>query len=380
MKTNKTHTPLLAFAALSAFCSASVAQSSVTIYGTLDASVRHLSNAASPTSPGTPAGAKWSVEGASASNGNRLGFMGVEDLGGGLNAHFTLEAGLNADTGAMADASSFFNRTSLVGLGGSWGALDLGRQYSVGFKTAVSYDPLWGKYASMNSAIGLQPGSLGAGCLPMQGGACARFSNDIQYTGSFGPVTLRAEYAPGEQAGGGGNGSATAVGVGYNDGTLAGAAAYTQQKTMLVAPAATLPGYPGTPSGARKNAYTVGGSYTKGALRVTLGYNKDATATNGADTVLRTAWGGLNYQVTPLLWLTAAYYQSKLSSVVSATRPDGQEKARTYLLEARYFLSKRTSIYTEFDNTQWGRGISFVPTATPNIIQTGISAGITHTF
>jgi predicted porin len=57
-------------------------------------------------------------------NASRLGFRGVEDLGGGLRASFGLEMGLSADAGTLTEPSF---RNSYVALGGGWGTVALGR-------------------------------------------------------------------------------------------------------------------------------------------------------------------------------------------------------------------------------------------------------------
>ncbi len=57
-------------------------------------------------------------------NASRLGFRGVEDLGGGLQASFGLEMGLNADAGTVTDPAF---RNSYVALRGGWGTVALGR-------------------------------------------------------------------------------------------------------------------------------------------------------------------------------------------------------------------------------------------------------------
>ncbi|WP_230681514.1 porin [Paracidovorax cattleyae] len=66
------------------------AQSSLTVFGAIDATVQHASQGGA------------SVNRLNGSGGNqisRLGFRGVEDLGGGLSAGFVLDMGLNIDTG-----------------------------------------------------------------------------------------------------------------------------------------------------------------------------------------------------------------------------------------------------------------------------------------
>src|SRR5471032_452500 len=81
---------LLALAVLTAFTGAAFAQSSVTIYGKVDLGLVLDSG-----------GAGKSVRISSGvTGGSRLGFKGVEDLGGGLKAAFQLETGFCADSAA----------------------------------------------------------------------------------------------------------------------------------------------------------------------------------------------------------------------------------------------------------------------------------------
>ncbi|MFX5777034.1 porin, partial [Acinetobacter baumannii] len=71
---------------------------------------------------GTSNGSRFGVESGSLSS-SRIGFKGVEDLGGGLKALFVLENGFNADTGGMGDSTRLFDRKSVVGLQGSFGTV-----------------------------------------------------------------------------------------------------------------------------------------------------------------------------------------------------------------------------------------------------------------
>lgn len=108
---------VLAVAALAAGSAA--AQSSVTIFGVVDASARGVKNGSAGSQKQLAAG------GLSTS---RLGFRGTEDLGGGLSAAFHLEAGISPDTGTT-DAK-FFGRRSTVSLVGRFGEIRLGRDYN----------------------------------------------------------------------------------------------------------------------------------------------------------------------------------------------------------------------------------------------------------
>lgn len=105
---------LLALAAIAA-SSAVFAQSSVTLYGVVDASVESVK--------GTDTVTRVSSDNLASS---RLGFKGTEDLGGGLKANFVLEAALAVDTGATKDR--FFDRAAWVGVSGGFGELRFGRQ------------------------------------------------------------------------------------------------------------------------------------------------------------------------------------------------------------------------------------------------------------
>ncbi|MGI9153769.1 MAG: porin, partial [Rubrivivax sp.] len=87
---------MLALAALTAFAGAASAQSSVTIWGIVDATYAIGNGSLSDKTQLTNSGY----------NSSRLGFRGVEDMGGGAKAGFWLEAGLNNDDGRGAGTST----------------------------------------------------------------------------------------------------------------------------------------------------------------------------------------------------------------------------------------------------------------------------------
>ena len=92
---------LIALAALGSIASVAQAQSSVTMFGVVDLNVRYVKNDETTYSLGQDGMAS-----------SRLGFRGVEDLGGGLKASFWLEAALGPDTGR--GSASFGNGTTTV--------------------------------------------------------------------------------------------------------------------------------------------------------------------------------------------------------------------------------------------------------------------------
>ena len=125
---------LIALAVLAA-SGAAMAQSSVTLFGIVDTNVSYLdgvSNAA-----GTNTDSKYGI-GTSGNATSRLGFRGVEDLGGGLKAGFWLEGEIFGDDG---NASGFnFKRRSTVSLMGGFGEVRLGRDLTPGYSKFISYD------------------------------------------------------------------------------------------------------------------------------------------------------------------------------------------------------------------------------------------------
>jgi predicted porin len=153
----------VALAALATLTSAGIAsaQSSVTLFGVVDAAVSSYSNKAE-----TPLGNSLTTSQTaltnSGYNSSRLGFRGTEDLGGGLAASFWLEAGLNNDDGSGASSALLqsydpvtqqfvykkqstgglsFNRRSTVSLSGAFGEVRLGRDYTPTYWNDTVFDP-----------------------------------------------------------------------------------------------------------------------------------------------------------------------------------------------------------------------------------------------
>jgi len=153
---------LLALAALTAFAGAASAQSSVTLFGVIDVSARYVEY-------GNYDQGQLATDGNASS---RLGFRGVEDLGGGLKAGFWLEGSLAADTGTQPltsidggtnNAAGIFQRRATVSLMGGWGEVRLGRDYTPTFWNWTVFDPFGtvGVGQSTNLALevaGLFPG------------------------------------------------------------------------------------------------------------------------------------------------------------------------------------------------------------------------------
>lgn len=111
---------LLTFAVLASVSTVASAQSSVTLFGVVDAAVRQVKNGSAGSVSQVASGSNQT---------SRWGLRGVEDLGGGLKAGFHLESQINVDTGT-ADPAKFFGRRSTLSLSGGFGEVRLGRDYT----------------------------------------------------------------------------------------------------------------------------------------------------------------------------------------------------------------------------------------------------------
>lgn len=124
----------------------------ISLYGNLD-----LGLVASNS--GAPGAANRTSISSGTYSGSYWGIQGMEDLGSGMKAHFGLEAGFDADTGAMktysgnpgsasptatggASVNGLFNKRSFVGVSGNFGSISLGRDYTPLYWVSVATDPL----------------------------------------------------------------------------------------------------------------------------------------------------------------------------------------------------------------------------------------------
>ena len=134
---------LIALAALGAFAGSAMAQSSVTLYGIIDLGIVKQNRADSATAPalGGVGVTNKEVNVAQATR-SRLGFRGVEDLGGGYQAKFGLEHRLLPDTGATntSGGNQFWDKAA-VSLVTPMGEIGAGRDYMPAFYLQYLQDP-----------------------------------------------------------------------------------------------------------------------------------------------------------------------------------------------------------------------------------------------
>lgn len=329
------------------------AQSSVTLYGSLDGGLRNVVN-------GTKAGGAALTM---ASNGvyrsNRWGFLGTEDLGGGYYVRFNLEAGYVLSTGANSSTTNqIFQRNSTVGIGGPFGRVDVGHQFTLQHRLIKDFEPFDLDYLPITEAAAIS------------GGTSGRDDNAIYYHGDFGPWTARADYAPGGVPGSLNSGSMFAGGFNYRTKSFNFGAGYTRRSNPV----------PSTSSAYFGNdQYTAGGGVAFGPVEVMGGYSLDMQAVPSSmkgRTRNQYMWGGVRYQATSYFNVTGAYYDNKNTTNGVGGRKD------VAIVGVTYALSKRTLLYADIDYTHF-TGV-YVTNATLNPSthekQTGFSFGMNHWF
>lgn len=317
LRDNNMKKQLLVLAALAAG-SGGVYADNVTVYGIVDAGVNYYSRAVNAN--GTKGNLLRLDTGVA--QGNRLGFKGSEDLGGGLSAFFTLENGFNLDNGTQGQGA-LFGRQSFVGLQhANWGTVSAGRQYDfladfVGYSSgqSVAGGLAWGLHAdSANAPVAYGPLN---NRLPGE-----RVNNSIKYVSpSFNGVNFGALYGFGEVAGKTSAGRTISAKLGYTGGGFSTALGYTEVKSADGSSAVRVVG--------------LGANYKLGQ------WTPFGVVTQIKDTAtskkLTTYDVGVNYAVSPALVLSGGYQYQK--------RNQGVDKAQQLVVSADYFLSKRTDVY-----------------------------------
>jgi predicted porin len=327
----------------------------VTIYGSIDGGLRHETNVDPEGNSDTTISSNGTFR------SNRLGFRGSEEIGGGNKVNFTLEMGFNSGTGALNNTNNvIFQREAHVGVSGAWGALDVGRNYTVAYRTILAFDPFKFRYPSITYVLSSTNG--------------IRKDNDVQYTGRFGDWTARAEWALGEVTGDSDAGTTKALGVNYAHGGLKAGASYSIAKQNA-----------GTGSAPNYRDYdhlALGAAYDFGDLSLAVGHIKQTQETTTRDTTSTWDWFGGSYQLTQRLDLTAAWYRNNAyNAKASAAAAIGDARKDMFITGLTYLLSKRTTLYAEVDRTKLKGGFATGGTTKLNQTrQNGMAAGIMHMF
>jgi predicted porin len=325
------------------------AQSSVTLYGTIDTAVTfvHNANAAGQN--------QWSVGNASNGDlsGTRWGLKGQEDLGGGLKAIFQLENGFNPSTGGLGQGDRLFGRQAFVGLtADQYGTFTLGRQYDplVDLVQGITADNYFGSTFATAGDVDNYDNS-------------SRTNNAIKYVSPvFSGLQVEGMYAFGGVAGQTGSGQTWSA---YNNGPISIAAGYFVADNETVdglvrASTATGSGWSSTSDGtfdgslinlglqsaksiniARVAAQYVAGPFTFGAGYSNAQYKADGQSAFASTEKFNTGQGFFDYQATPAILLGVGY------SYTTPARPT----IRFRLARTTTCPSAPTCIWWEHTNT-----------------------------
>ena len=387
---------IFAAAAIAAAVPAAYAQSSITLYGTLDAGVANISHYAGTlgttnyhtVTTGTTTTYVANTSAAHPPKGETVfvssllqtsywGIRGSEDLGDGLRAIFNLEGkvvpsdgtGANSTaSGGSTTAGGLFDRNAYAGLASPYGTVRLGRYYTTAYTYSTFADAI---PLGINSSFNLTMKSNGTSQDQWN-------NNQIRYDSpSLGGLVISANYAPGGIAGSSSALTSFGGGLRYTGFGLDVAVAYQQDKSAInPAPAA------GTPAQGRFNWEDVAVKYKFGPASVSALYLRSKVSTlangitstfywtgytptylypNGAITAagaVATAgnpfrstdvWGlGGNYTFPVPITLAAQFYSVKWKNDSIAPALQTGKTSRTYTLVASYAFSKRTNAYLDF--------------------------------
>ncbi|MCV2359472.1 porin [Paucibacter sp. TC2R-5] len=338
---------IVALAVLGSFAGVAAAQSSVTLFGVVDAAMRY-----------TDANGKSVYSLASGGNTtSRFGVRGVEDLGGDLKAGFWLEGAVNTDTGA-ADSAFWARRATVSLISASMGEVRLGRFKTITKITVEDFDPV--SATGLGSVYNLYS-TLGA-----TGLNTSRTDNQVSYSA---PANLGGFYGTLEaSAGEGTNELNKSVGgrVGYKAGAFNVAAAYTEFGTNT-----------------KFKFMSLGGSYDFGMAKVSGLYSTNEFGEHSQDLYTIAVTAPIGAGSVWASYTDASYSKSNAKTV--AVAGDSSQLAAGYV----HNLSKRTALYTTVSYIDNKAGASFGvngtgASANPAVVKDGrsggVDVGVRHSF
>jgi predicted porin len=345
---------LMAVALIGAFAGAAHAQTSVQIYGTLDAGIVKRS------------GQSLNIGKRSA---NTLGFKGTEDLGNGLKALFQLEVRYEPDTGVVESGPNgqqrpLFQGQSRVGLQGDFGMIRIGRGLTPFQETIGAFEPFHAIPTPGGFYTDLTVAGYSSQPLDPAGYSNNRWSNAVWYNS---PVVsgfqLNTAIASKENNGGGAViGRGTAAAPQYPVGAEASANPFSVSATYNNGPAAFMAAY--ERNAIETKVWSVGASFSATpALKLMGTYAKqdqDHTRAINPDTK---SWVlGANYTMGP----------GKVLAGYGQKDQDGLQKVKQLSLGYEYSLSKRTYLYVDASRK---KGLTTNPSTVNHY-----DVGINHSF
>ena len=377
---------LIALAALTAIAGAAQAQSTVTLYGIVDADIASTTTAGYVgTSIKTLSQSQVRTDGLS---GDRWGLKGAEDLGGGLSAIFNLESGFTIDAGTSAQGGLLFGRRSNVGLSGGFGKVELGRN-SGPYEDVAADHSMMGESSFDPSNYNTGPSTASAAAVTTTGaganpffstangprvhawiGYATRLNNSIKYTTpAFSGVTASVLYSLGEDK------TATtdatksiSASVKYVNGPLLVSAGYQSETAASSTTTTKAPALENT---------LVSVAYDFGAAKVGMGFNranyKDVTVTaTGLDFAAQNGYD---------LSVAVPFGATTVSANYAVSDGDTLGKSTGFGVQALYALSKRTTLYVGAVSTQlFSKLVDGAAVGSDSGRNSIYAAGVRHSF
>jgi len=388
---------LLAVAAMGAFASAAQAQSSVTIYGILDAGYsggnQRIASGSTTTSTNNN---NFTISGAESTS--RLGFRGNEDLGGGQSAFFTVEVALSGDTTAVLGST----RQAFVGLkDNKLGQAAIGTINTIVHNAVGATDPGQQNNIAGNViyAASTNQTSTSTTAFGHTDAYTVRTSQTLAYSSPvFAGLKVNANYVMNNDnttqtgsytnVGGSSNGGTTNTngwGLGADFTFQKFYATANYQALKSVSPYSTSTAGAWSPadaawttttggSNSQDNQAYVAATYDFGILKAYAQYvNRKATATQNANYYLsRSAQQlGVRSYITPTVeaWASMGNGRYRAWGTASPTA-----NFTGYQVGSNYYLSKRTNLYAIFGST----GTSSTTNGAAS--QNNYAVGVRHTF
>ncbi|SHH39631.1 porin [Massilia sp. CF038] len=349
---------LLAIALLGAYAGGAHAQSSVVIYGNVDAGL--IKRTDQTLNIGKRAN-------------NTLGFKGSEDLGNNLKAIFQLEIRYEPDTGTLEQGAGgiqrpLFQGQSRVGLTGGFGTFRIGRGLTAFQESSIAFEPFHGIPSPSGFQTDLTVAGYTSDPLGLPGNSTNRFSNAVFYnTPEYAGWQLNATVATKEA-----NGAAALVGTGTT----------------------ALPQYPAG-SAASANPFSISATYKQGRIGLMLAHEENAVESKVSsvagyvmalpETKLMVSYQVQDQSHTKLIntdtkaWVLGANHTigaSKLIAGYGQKQVDGANKVKQLSLGYEYSLSKRTYIYADISNKKGAPAIAPSTNTSINFY----SLGVNHSF
>jgi len=410
----------------------SINNSSVELYGILDVAVGRVADSLSTSGDygstvnayqATKATVNNSVTGMinGGIQASRWGIRGSEDLGGGLQAFYTLESGFNGQDGALSNSAAslaqnspkassvssdgsldgqLFNRQAFVGISDSrFGSVAFGRNYNPIYNAVTDYDPV--QQAQLFSPLGAS-NSIGGG-----GGVSenARLDDSINYKNKFGPVSVGLLYKLGGVAGNNAAQSGYALNLGYEQGPFSVEGVYEAFTDVLKASTSTVAGDINV-TNYNTTAYFVAAKYVFGQATLKGGYESytlkapsDSLVSLGVTTLFGYSLGnatsasanfssadqttdlwfiGGDYNFTPAIDLSIGFYDQNPKASSDLKQLNGNIYSYSALLD--YHFTKRTDVYTGFLYSQYKGADYSAPFAVDNSNNSVFAVGIRTKF